>query len=70
MGVAAGLLLFHALAQEVVRGVVGFEAFEDGLGAVDDRGGEPGEAGDLDAVGAVGGAFDHLGRRRYRRSTP
>ena len=41
-------------------GVVGFEAFENGLGAIDDRRGQPGEAGDLDAVGAIGGAFDYL----------
>jgi len=50
--VGAGLFLFHAFAQEVVGGVVGLEAFENGFGAVDDCGGQAGEAGDLDAVGA------------------
>jgi hypothetical protein len=35
-----------------VGGVVGFEAFENSFGAVDDCGGQAGEAGDLDAVGA------------------
>jgi len=60
LGIAAGPLLLHALAQEVVGGVVGFEAFKDGFGSVDHGGGGPGEAGDLDAVRAVGRAFDHL----------
>ncbi len=39
-------------------GVVAFEFGEDGFGAVDDTQGEAGEAGDLDAVAAVGGAGD------------
>ena len=38
----------------------GFELVEDGFGSVDDGVGEAGEAGDLDAVGTVGGTFDDL----------
>ena len=30
-GVAAGFFLFHAFAEEVMGGVVGFEAFENGF---------------------------------------
>jgi hypothetical protein len=48
------------LRQEVVRGVVGLEAFKDGFGAVDDGVGESGEAGDLNAVGTIGGTFGDL----------
>ena len=41
-------------------GGVGFEGGQDGFGAVEDFLGEAGEAGDLDAVGFVGGAGDDL----------
>ena len=39
-------------------GLLALEAGEDDVGAVDDGGGEAGEAGDVDAVALVGGAGD------------
>ncbi len=41
-------------------GIIGFEAFKDSFGTVDDGIGESGEAGDLNAVGTIGGAFGDL----------
>ena len=38
------------------RVALGLQIFEDLLGAVDDRPGQPGELGDVDAVGFVGRA--------------
>ena len=43
-----------------MRGVVGFEAFEDGFRAVDYRAGQPCKSGDLNTIRSVGRTLNHL----------